>query len=451
MNSKKVSGDRAVVLGGSMAGLLAARVLCETYNEVIVVERDELPDGAAPRRGVPQGRHIHGLIGRGQEALDELFPGFTTDLVARGVPTVDQLGDARLYFSGHRLKQARGGGVVVSASRPCLEGYVRERVRSLPGVTFADRRDVLGLAATSDHGRVTGARMIGRTDSSTEETLDADFVIDATGRGSRTPRWLESLGYARPTEDKIVADIAYATAILRPRPGALGNDRAIIMPPTPGHARGGALAAIEGDRHILTLMGFLGDRPPTTRDGFLDYARSLQFPDIYDAVRDGEFLDGPVAHRFPASVRRRYERLARFPDGLIVLGDALCSLNPIYGQGMGVAAIESLTLRRHFAGGREPCPRRVLHDMARAIDAPWDMAAGGDLAFPGVQGERNAKVRLGSAYIPRLHAAAAHDARLGAAFLRVGALLDRPEMLFRPDIVLRVLRHGLRQQADSPR
>lgn len=161
-----------------------------------------------------------------QQILDELFPGFSTDLVARGVPAIDQLRDARLYFSGHRLRQAEGGGVVVSASRPCLEGYVRKRVRSLPGVTFADRRDVLSLAATSDHDRVTGVRVIRRVDSSTEETLDSDLVVDATGRGSRTPHWLEALGYGRPTEDKVAADIAYATAIrVGATPQPLANRR----------------------------------------------------------------------------------------------------------------------------------------------------------------------------------------------------------------------------------
>jgi 2-polyprenyl-6-methoxyphenol hydroxylase-like FAD-dependent oxidoreductase len=437
-------GDHAVVLGGGMAGLLATRVLADAYRTVTMVERDELSTVDMPRRGVPQGRHIHGLNGRGQQILDELFPGFTADLVARGVPAIDLLGGARLHFNGYRLRQAKGGLVVVSASRPCLEGYVRECVRSLSGVTIADRCDVLGLATSPDGGRVTGARVIRRADGGPEETLEADLVVDATGRGSRTPRWLEILGYGRPTDDKVAADVAYASGTLRLRPGVLGDDLAVITAPTPGRTRGAALAAIEGDRYILTLIGILGDRPPTTPKDFPAFAKTLQFPDIYDAIRGAEHLDDPVAYRFPASVRQRYERLPRLPDGLVVIGDALCSFNPIYGQGMSVAAVEALTLRRHLDGGREPRPRKVMRDLARAIDVPWDMAAGGDLSFPGVEGHRNAKVRIGNAYIPRLHATAVHDAKLAAAFFRVAGMLDRPENLFRPAIALRVLSHALR-------
>jgi flavin-dependent dehydrogenase len=318
-------------------------------------------------------------------------------------------------------------------------------VRTLPGVTFADCRDVVGFATTPDRDRVTGARVIRRAAGSTEETLDADLVVDATGRGSRTPLWLDGLGYGRPTEEKISIGVGYASGTFRLAPGTLGRDLAIINAPTPAHPRGGGLSALEGDRHIVTLMGMLGDHPPTDYPGFLAFAKSLQFPDIYDAIRDAEPLDAPVSYRFPASVRHRYERLPRFPDGLVVTGDAACSFNPIYGQGMSVAALEALALRRHLTLGREPRTPKVMRDIARVTDLPWDMAAGGDLAFPGVEGSRNTKVRLGNAYLPRLHAAAAHDAKLTVEFLRVAGMLARPETLFRPDLVLRVLRRSLAQ------
>ncbi len=440
-----VIGDRAVVLGGSLAGLLSARVLSDAYAQVTVVERDELPEASAPRRGVPQGRHIHGLMARGQQVLEELFPRFTEELTAQGVPLMDQAGDTRLYLSGHRLMPSESGITVLSASRPCLEGYLRTRVRSLPGVTFADRCDVVGFATTPDRGRVTGARVIRRADGSTEETLDADLVVDATGRGSRTPIWLDELGYGRPAEEKISIGVGYASGTFRLTPGTLGRDLAIINAPTRAHPRGGGLSALEGDRYIVTLMGILGDHPPTDHPGFLAFAKSLQFPDIYDAIRDAEPLTAPVACRFPASVRHRYERLPRFPDGLVVTGDAACSFNPIYGQGMSVAALEALALRGHLTHGREPRTRKVMGDIARVVDLPWDMAAGGDLAFPGVDGSRSAKVRLGNAYLPRLHAAAAHDAKLAVAFLRVAGMLAGPQTLFRPNIVLRVVRRSGRR------
>ena len=433
-------GDHAVVLGASMAGLLAARVLADAYGQVTVVDRDELPEANTHRRGVPHGRHAHALLARGQQALEELFPGLTAELIAQGVPTGDLLANGRWYVSGHRLRQAPIGLVSLCVSRPLLEGHVRARVRALPNLRFLDSCDIVGLAATPDGRRVTGARVLRRVDGGAEELLGADLVVDATGRGSRTPIWLEALGYERPDEEQVRVGLGYTTRTYRLPPDALDGDLAVLDATTPEYPRGGALLRLEGDRWMVTLAGMLGDHPPTDPDGFLDFARSLRFPDIYQTIRDAEPLDDPVPFRFPASVRHRYERLDSFPDGLLVMGDAVCSFNPIYGQGMSVAALEALTLRRHLQRGAEPQPRRFFGDLTRVVDVPWDIAVGGDLAVPGVQGRRTLKVRLVNAYIARLHAAAAHDASLASAFVRVAGLVAPPQTLLRPNVALRVLR-----------
>jgi 2-polyprenyl-6-methoxyphenol hydroxylase-like FAD-dependent oxidoreductase len=433
-------GDHAVVLGASMAGLLAARVLADAYGQVTVIDRDELPKASTHRRGVPHGRHAHALLARGQQALEELFPGLTAELIAQGVPTGDLLANGRWYVSGHRLRQQPIGLVSLCVSRPLLEGYVRARVRALPNVAFLDSCDIVGLAATPDGRRVTGARVLRRADGGAKELLGADLVVDATGRGSRTPIWLQALGYERPDEEQVRVGLGYTTRTYRLPPDALDGDLAVLDATTPEHPRGGALLRLEGDRWMVTLAGMLGDHPPTDPDGFLDFARSLRFPDIYQTVRDAEPLDDPVPFRFPASVRHRYERLDRFPDGLLVMGDAVCSFNPIYGQGMSVAALEALTLRRHLQRGAEPQPRHFFGDLTRVVNVPWDIAVGGDLAVPGVQGRRTLKVRLVNAYIARLHAAAAHDAHLASAFVRVAGLIAPPQSLLRPSIAVRVLR-----------
>jgi flavin-dependent dehydrogenase len=433
-----------------MAGLLAARVLADAYAQVMVIDRDELPQADAHRRGVPQGRHVHGLLARGQQALEELLPGLTAELTAQGVPAGDMLADTRLYLSGHRLRRAPTGLVVLCASRPVLEGHVRARVRAIPNVRFLDRCDILGLGTTPDDRRVTGARVLRRADGSAEQVLGADLVVDATGRGARTPMWLEALGYPRPREERVGIGLGYATRTYRLPPDALGGDLAVMQAATPEHPRTGGLQLLEGGRWMLTLGGILGDHPPTDPDGFLGFARSLRFPDIYETVRDAEPLDGPVAFRFPASVWRRYERLRRFPDGLLVLGDAVASFNPIYGQGMSVAALEALTLRRHLEDGTRPHPRRFFADLARVVQVPWEIAAGGDLVFPDVQGRRTAKGRLLNAYIARLHAAAARDAGLADAFVRVAGLVAPPQTLLHPRVAVRVLRPS-RQPAGSER
>ncbi len=435
-------GDRAVVLGGGMAGLLAARVLSDAYAEVVVVERDALPVAAAHRRGVPQARHIHGLLARGQHALEDLFPGLTAELVELGAPAGDMLQDIRAYVGGHRFRPGASGLLAVQASRPLLEARIRARVRLLPPVVFMDGCDVAGVTASSDGGRVTGARVVRRLDGSAEETLPADLVVDATGHGSRTPVWLEMLGYRRPPVDRVRVGIGYASRIYRLSPGLLSGDLGVLNAATPAHPRGGAVAATEGGRFIATLYGVAGDWPPTDPEGFLGFAASLRFPDVGLILREAEPLDDPVGYRYPSSTRHHYERLPRFPEGLLAMGDAVCTFNPIYGQGMSVVALEALALRDHLGQQSAPHPMRFFKQTGRIVDVPWSMATSGDLAFPGVVGQRTAQMRLINGYVARLHAAAAHDAVIGRAFLRVAALVDPPQALLAPSLVARTLRAG---------
>jgi 2-polyprenyl-6-methoxyphenol hydroxylase-like FAD-dependent oxidoreductase len=419
-----------------MAGLLTARVLTETYRTVTVIDRDVLPETGAHRRGVPHGRHLHAVQPRGREVLEELFPGFTAGAVQAGAQTGDALGTLRLMLSGHRLRQVDVGQLGLFVSRPFLEGQVRARVRALRGVTFVEGTDIVGLMTTPDRRRVTGATVRG-TDGQPQR-ITADLVVDATGRGSRTPVWLQEWGYQRPAEDRIDIGLGYATRTFRLRPGAIGHDKLIGVGATRDNPRMGALGAVEDGRHILTLGGILGDYPPTDPAGFDAFAASLLLPDITEAIEGAEPLDDPVGFRFPASVRHRYERLREFPDGLLVIGDAVSSFNPVYGQGMTVAANQAMALRRLLARKTEPAPRQYFRLIAKMVNPPWDIAVGADFAFPDVPGTRTVKIRLANAYIPRLHAAAAHDAALSAAFARVLGLIDRPEGLLRPDRVLRV-------------
>jgi 2-polyprenyl-6-methoxyphenol hydroxylase-like FAD-dependent oxidoreductase len=437
-----MNGSQAVVLGASMAGLLAARVLAERYEHVVVIERDILPPIGEHRRGVPHGRHLHGLHPRGREILDELFPGFTGSLTAGGAVRCDILGDLRWQLSGHQLAQAAIGLPVLFASRPFLEGHFRAVVQRLPPVRVLEEHSVCGLTVTADRREVTGVEVQG-TRGGPVEQIPAGVVVDATGRGSRTPVWLGELGYQRPEQERVEIGLGYATRTYRLRPGAMNGDQMILTAGTPANPRAGVLAVLEGGHHILTVAGICGDYPPTDPADFGKFVASLPSADIADAIAGAHPLDDPVPFRFPASVRHRYERLAAFPAGLLVSGDAVCSFNPVYGQGMTVAAVEAMILRRLLARGGVPGARRYFRAIAAAIDVPWDIAVGADLAFPQVPGKRSPKVRLVNAYLPRLHAAAARDAALAASLVRVIGLKDRPEGLLRPDRMLRVLRGNL--------
>lgn len=433
-----------MVLGGSMGGVLAARVLAEFYHEVLVVDRDKVLGVSSPRKGAPHTVHAHGLHARGHLILEELFPNLTDELSAAGVPTGD-LGEMRWYFDGRRLRPARTGLISITAPRPVLEHHVRSRVAHLPNVKFLEEHDILGLVGTPDRARIVGVRVQSRAPHATEEVLDADLVVDATGRGSRTPAWLEEFGYQRPEEERIKIGLAYTTRHYRTRPEWFDGVQSINPVASPENPRGAFFGQVGPDTCILSLTGILGDYPPTEPEAFLEFTKSLPVPDVFEAIQDGEALDDPVSFRFPASVRRRYERLTRLPERLLILGDAVCSFNPVYGQGMSVAAIESLTLRDHLRQGRPPQPQKFFKDIARVIDTPWEISAGGDLDFPQVEGRRTLKVRFGNAYLARLRYAATKDAEVTNGFMRVAGLIDPPQALMRPGMMWRVLRHAVRR------
>ena len=427
----------AVVLGAGMAGLLTAGVLADSFGRVTVVDRDEL-DGAVdvqPRRGVPQGRHAHALLAGGLRVIEQLLPGATDDLVAGGAAVGDVLGDVRFCANGHPLKQAPTGLAALAVSRPYLESYVRSRIAALPAVTMRGGHDVVDIEVNDARTRVVGARVQRRVQGSEAESIAADLVVDATGYGSRTPRRLAEWGYEAPAQERLVVDIGYASRHYRLGRESLGGDLAIIIGPTRAHPRGGVIQVEEQGRAIVTLFGVLGDHPPLDDVGFEAFAATLPLPYLADAIRGATALDEAVLYRHPGSTRLRYDRLRRFPGGLLVIGDALCSFNPMYGQGMTVAALEAAKARDGYADAP-----RFFRAVRPLVDAPWQVATGGDLMFPAVQGPRPPMVRLVNRYLSRLHAAAAHDAVLSEAFIRVTNLLAPPQSLLRPALAMRVLR-----------
>ncbi|WP_440102492.1 FAD-dependent oxidoreductase [Streptosporangium sp. H16] len=432
--------DTAVVIGASIGGLLAARALMKRYTKVTLVDRDLLPESAVGRRGVPQGRQLHILLARGREAFEELLPGLSGELAALGAPLIDLHEQVHWYNDGYRMRRAPSSLRAFGISRPLLEHAVRARVAALPGVSFLPGCEVVGLTAAPGSRRVNGVRVLPRTEGAAESVIGADLVVDAGGRASRTPVWLRELGYECAAEEQVRVGITYVTRNYRREPHHLDGLFGALANATPGLPRTGIVAAQEEGRFAVVLAGVLGEEPPTDDEGLAWYAASLAAPQIGEVVRSAVPLDAPVKMRFPASTRRRYERLRSFPDGYLVVGDALCSFNPVYGQGMTVAALEALLLGDLLGRGGDGLARRFFRGAAKIIDAPWSISVGSDLRFPQVEGRRSPRVRFVNAYVNRLHAAATADPVLGAAFLRVLNLIDAPSRLLAPATVLRVLR-----------
>lgn len=421
--------NHVLVMGGSLAGLLAARVLSGHFARVTIVERDVFPADGGQRRGVPQGRHAHGLLFGGSEILENLFPGFRASVGEAGGLTGDVVNDARWFIAGGCLSRFPSGFEGLHVSRPFLEARVRERVLALENVRAEQGREVRQLIHSG--GRVTGADLGG-------ETIPADLVVDATGRGSRTPQWLEAMGYERPAEERVEIALSYTTRMFHRRSTDLDGDTAAIIPPDPAGKRGGVILALEGDRWVVTLTGHFGNCAPADLPGFLEYARSLPAPYIHDVIRDAEPVGEPASARFPASLRRRYEKLEKFPEGYLVIGDAISSFNPVYGQGMTVAAKEAVVLGSCLAAGGERLAEGFFPRAAALVDVPWAIAAGNDLRMKEATGRRSPVSRFLNWYMERLHRAAHRDPVPALAFHRVGNLLDPPQSLLHPRVVLRV-------------
>lgn len=447
----KVPTGHAVVLGASMGGLLAARVLADFYDRVTVVERDLLPADPVNRRGVPQGRLIHAIQARGTQILDELLPGFRDELAAGGVPSWED-GDFsrfRISVGGHQLTpagRAPNSPSVYFPSRPFLEWNVRRRVRAIPNVTILENHDVVGLSSTPDRDCITGARVADR-DGGRERSLAADLVVDATGRASRTPNFLEELGYGRPPQDELMVHLAYSCQLLRVAPGAL-DEHMIAVFPEPGRPKMFGLIGYENDIWMFGVGAMAGLEPPRRRADMLGFAADFAPAHALEAIRAAEPLSEVIHYRVPSNRWRRYDKMRRTPDRLLVVGDAVCSFNPIYGQGMTVAAIEATVLRNCLRLGTRDLPHRFFRATAKHVRVAWQTAVGSDLALPEVAGPRPLTMRITNAYLERVMTAAETDPVVTGQFMRVVGMMDPPLRLFRPAMLLRVAQTGRRARID---
>jgi 2-polyprenyl-6-methoxyphenol hydroxylase-like FAD-dependent oxidoreductase len=439
----------AVVIGASMSGLLAARALSTHFERVTVVERDVLPEGAHLRKGVPQSGHAHGLLASGYRVMDDYFPGMMDELEALGAPRGDVVGEF-LWFQYGRWKLRHTSGLRgIAVSRPCLEAAIRRRVKALPNVTFLEGVEGKDPVFDTAAGRVTGLPVRSREGES--RTLESDLVIDASGRGSQSPKWLAAWGFGRPDVQVVKVDVGYATRVFERLPGDFFNSTGAIVSGTPpASTRYSAVLAAEGPRWVVTLVGIVGDYPPTDERGWLAFAASLPIPVVHDLVTKARPLSDIASYRFPANQRRLYERMKPFPAGYLVIGDAVCSFNPIYGQGMSVAAAEARALDDCLAGGLDGLARRFYARARSIIDIPWLIATGEDLRFPQVEGPRPIGTAVVNRYLDRVHALASQDPFVCRRFFDVLNLLAPPSSLMSPSLALRVLTRPLPHGQGSP-
>lgn len=446
----------AVVLGAGIAGLLAARVLSEFYDTVTVVERDELSQIPAPRKGIPQGRHVHAFMSGGSHVLGRLFPGLLDELVDAGANVWNDgdLSRVCFRFGGYAFKSAGrfadpSASATYLASRPFLETHVRRRVRAIDNVLILDGHDAVAPVADAPH-RVTGVRVVNRK-TGAATVLNAQLVVDAMGRGGSTPAFLDSLGYSRPAEQCSTTRVVYASQVLHIPPGMV-TEKLTLVVPGEGHPAGGGILVCENDTMIVTVSGFDGHQPPTDLAGMLDSAAQFAPPSVLAALRAGTPLGEVSIYHYPGSIWRRYDKMHRFPAGLLVFGDAIASFNPSYGQGMTMAALQALALKDCLARGDADLSRRFFAAAAQPLRMVWQanrltgFAAASRQRRPASSPFRELQRRLMAWWMDQIMTAAENDIVIAETLFRVRNLTAPPSRLQDPRFHARVVAANLRRR-----
>ena len=432
-------GEQAVVVGASVSGLLAARVLSDGFDQVTVVERNRLPNEPVPRDGAPQMRQPHLLQEAGRAIINDLFPGFENDFISEGGLILDVASDFNFYdedgYVAHPLTQMPA----YAGSRALLEYVVRKRVFERDGIQLLDGCHVVDYISDETGATVTGVEI---RENDTQRSVSADLTVDATGRPSRTPAWLENQGYTSPDVAEVTVDLAYSTITVE---RDSDDQRAFWAPASPPYTRGGGAIPIEDDRWQVVMHGVHGDDPPQDADQFREFASTLQITELKEILDSHDILSEEVAYYpFPSNQRRYYERLDRFPDGLIVVGDAIVSYNPIYGQGMSVAALHALVLHHTLAeNSLGNLALQFFHEAESVIDTAWLMAVGADFQFDQTTGPKPRGTSLMGWYLSRLTRKAHTDRTLAESLFRVIMMEKPPTSLFRPGVMGRVLKPAI--------
>lgn len=429
----------AVVIGGSIAGLLAARILCRHFERVTIVDRDVLPEKAIPRRGAPQANHNHVLLLRGRQVMEELFPGLQEAVIRDGGLSLDMASELAWLTPWGWGVRFESPLVMLACSRTLLEWRLRHMLGAFAAVTFQMSRRVGGLIV--EGGRARGIR----TDAG---DVDADLVVDASGRGSRAPHWLEAAGFTRPPETVVNAFLGYASRFYRPAPDASRWWKGMYLQAAPpDHPHVGVILPVEGGLWHVTLGG--GDRqyPPSDETGFLQFARNLRASPLYEAIREAEACSPVYVTRSTENRRRLFESV-RMPEGFVVTGDAVCAFNPVYGQGMTTAAIAAQTLEASIeatllqtgVAHGNGLPARFQRALAKANSAPWMLAIGEDLRYRSTEGARpDLRTRITQRYMDAIGRLTTSEPAVRLQLLRAFHMIAPPRSLLSPAMLWRVL------------
>jgi 2-polyprenyl-6-methoxyphenol hydroxylase-like FAD-dependent oxidoreductase len=431
-----------IVIGASIGGLLTARMLRNHFEKITILEKDTVNDFPESRKGQPHTKHLHGLLPAGLNVMLQYFPTLMYELKQAGAMIIDFAESMQWFTHGGYRKSFNMGMPAVFSSRPLLEQVIRKNVLNTPGIELRDNITVKKLITTEDTTTVVGVETELK-DEKQSSFLYSDLIIDVSGRGAKTFQWLKEMEYDVPPVSEVKINIGYATRLFE-RDANNPNSKKWFFntPVAPFEYGSGGAFPIDGNRWIVTLSGWHGKYPETDEQSFNEYARNLSANDVYNIVSTCKPVSDISQYKYASSLRKHYEKLNRFPVGYLVLGDAMCSFNPIYGQGMTSAALQVKALDELLQTGIADIKlsKAFFSKAAKIIDIPWRLSVGEDFRYTETTGPKPAGVNLINKYVSKVHKATLKDKVVCEAFLKVMSLLKSPTSLFHPKIFWRVMR-----------
>ncbi|WP_158665141.1 NAD(P)/FAD-dependent oxidoreductase [Ensifer adhaerens] len=434
------TANQAVVIGASVAGLLTASVLSAHFDRVLVLDRDLLPSTPEPRSMVQQEHHVHLLLQRGKLIIEGLLPGLMEDLEREGALVADLCLDVKCHHAGRWKRRWHSGITAHYCSRTLLEHVLRRRVSRIENVRIAAATDVEGLIFDETNRRVVGVNA--RERNNTLREIKAALVVDAGGRGSKAEQWLAGVGYGAVEREQIVTHLGYVSGIFEPPEGFRADWQVLLcLPKLPAQKQMAVVSPIEHGRWMVTAGAWFGQQPTPDLTDFHDYLAKLPIPDLYEAVRSARLIGALKRYRMPGGLRRRFDAMAEWPEGFLAIGDAVCSINPIYSQGMSASALQVDAIRPHLhrVNGRRGACRELQAAICQSVEHPWQQAAAVERRFEGVGDRPSLSDRLRFAYFDRLLVASAVNRKAAIALLRVNNLMAGPETLLGAGMVFRAL------------
>jgi len=432
---------KAIVIGGGIAGKLAAKALSSYFQHVIILEADRETNDKVPRKRVPQSHHPHVLLKSGEEAIEKLFPEFVTQLIENGSIVTNFTRDLKWHHFGYWKEPFSGELTMVQQSRPMLEWHLQRRINQVPNITTTYETMTEDLIVDREQNKILGVRFRSLR-TGTEEELYGDMVVDASGFGSKSIEWLKTYGI-EVEEEKVWIQLFYATRLFRlksqERPEWVNL---LISPSFPENPYGAFIQTIEENRFSVTFSGYANEHAPQTNEEFFAYAQSLPVPDVLDFLKQAEPITDIKIHKIPYQVRRRFDMASQIPEGFLVIGDAHCRFDPLFGQGISVAAMEAVELQKclqqaeHFAKGFT----QLFHKKTSKLMAtPWDMATTEAFRHPKIKGKKPLLQPFKQWYTKRVYQSSALDSDIYIRLARVMNLIRTPLHLFHPKVIISVI------------